>query len=59
VESIITDSQSKQILGEGLVTVRGEPFRTASGSSDSFIAMVKKVVRVAVETSANPTPTGK
>lgn len=59
VESIITDSQSKQILGEGLVTVRGEPFRTASGSSDSFIAMVKKVVRAAVETSANPTPTGK
>jgi len=59
VESMITDSQSKQILGESLVTVRGEPFRTASGSSDSFIAMVKKVVRAAVETSANPTPTGK
>jgi len=59
VESKITDSQSKQLLGEGLVTVQGESFRTASGSSDSFIAMAKKVVRVAMETSANPTPTGK
>ncbi|QWD91886.1 DUF3313 domain-containing protein [Polynucleobacter sp. MWH-Braz-FAM2G] len=59
VESKITDSQSKQLLGEGLVTVQGESFRTASGSADSFIAMAKKVVRVAMETSANPTPTGK
>jgi hypothetical protein len=59
VESKITDSQSKQLLGEGLVTIQGESFRTASGSSDSFIAMAKKVVRVAMETSANPTPTGK
>jgi len=59
VESKITDSQSKQLLGEGLVTVQGESFRTASGSSDSFIAMAKKVVKVAMETSANPMPTGK
>ena len=59
VESKITDSQSKELLGEGLVTIQGESFRTASGSVDSFIQMAKNVVRVAMETSANPTPTGK
>ena len=59
VESKITDSQSKQLLGEGLITVQGESFRTNAGSADSFIAMAKKVVRTALETSANPTPTGK
>ena len=59
IESKITDSQSKKLLGEGLVTVQGESFRTASGSVDSFIAMAKKAVRVAMETSADPTPTGK
>ncbi|WP_231968482.1 DUF3313 domain-containing protein [Polynucleobacter necessarius] len=56
VESKITDSQTKQLLGEGLVTVQGESFRTAGGSVDSFIAMAKKV-RIALETSANPVPT--
>ena len=59
IESKITDSQSKKLLGEGLVTVQGESFRTASGSVDSFIAMAKKAVKVAMETSADPTPTGK
>ena len=59
VESKITDSQSKQLLGEGLITVQGESFRTNAGSADSFIAMAKKVVRAALETSANPTPTVK
>ncbi len=58
VESKITDSQSKQLLGEGLITVQGESFRTNSGSADSFVAMAKKVVRSAMETSAMPTPTG-
>lgn len=57
VESKITDSQTKQLLGECLVTVQGESFRTAGGSVDSFIAMAKKVVRIALETSANPIPT--
>jgi hypothetical protein len=59
VESKITDSQSKQLLGEGLITVQGESFRTNSGSADSFVAMAKKVVRTALETSANPMPTGQ
>ena len=59
VESKITDSQSKQLLGEGLITIQGESFRTNSGSADSFVAMAKKVVRSAMETSANPMPTGQ
>lgn len=59
VESKITDSQSKQLLGEGLITIQGESFRTNAGSAESFIAMAKKVVRSALETSANPTPTGR
>jgi len=57
VESKITDSRTNQLLGEGLITVQGESFRTSAGSADSFIAMAKKVVRTAMETSANPTPT--
>ncbi len=59
VESKITDSQTKQLLGEGLVTIQGESFRTGSGSVASFVDMAKKIVRVAMETSANPTPTGQ
>jgi hypothetical protein len=57
VESKITDSRTNQLLGEGLITVQGESFRTSAGSADSFIAMAKKVVRTAMEASANPTPT--
>jgi hypothetical protein len=59
VESKITDSQSNQLLGEGLITIQGESFRTNAGSADSFVAMAKKVVRSALETSANPMPTGQ
>jgi hypothetical protein len=59
VESKIIDSQSKELLGEGLITIQGESFRTASGSVDSFIEMAKKVVRAAMEVSANPMPTAK
>jgi hypothetical protein len=59
VESKITDSQTNKLLGEGLVTVQGESFRTAGGSVDSFIAMAKTVVKVAMESSANPSPTDK
>jgi hypothetical protein len=59
VESKITDSQSNKLLGEGLVTVQGDSFRTASGSVDSFIGMAKKAVQAAMESSANPNPTGQ
>jgi hypothetical protein len=57
VESKITDSQTKAVIGEGLVTVQGESFRTGGGSVESFVAMAKKVVRVAMETSADPRAT--
>lgn len=57
VENKITDSRTNEILGEGLITVQGESFRTASGSVDAFVAMAQKAVRVALEVSANPTPT--
>jgi hypothetical protein len=56
IESKITDSQSKELLGEGLVIVQGESFRTGSGSVDSFVAMAKKAVLAALETAADPTP---
>lgn len=49
IESKLTDSQSNDLIGEGLVTVQGESFRTYNGSVDSFVEMAKKVVRVAIE----------
>jgi hypothetical protein len=51
VENKITDSQSNQLLGEGLITVEGESFRTASGSVESFIDMAKKVVSASLRLS--------
>lgn len=57
VENKITDSRTNEILGMGLVTIQGESFRTSSGSVESFIAMTEKAVRVALETSANPSAT--
>ena len=56
VESKIFDSQTKVLLGEGLVIVQGESFRTNTGSLESFIGMAKEAVKVAMETSA-PSPT--
>ena len=52
VENKITDSVSKQLLGEGLITVEGESFRTASGSVESFVDMAKKVVAASLKISA-------
>ncbi|QWE15402.1 DUF3313 domain-containing protein [Polynucleobacter sp. AP-Sving-400A-A2] len=57
VESKITDSQTREVIGEGLVTIQGESFRTGGGSVESFVAMAKKVVKVAMETSADPRAT--
>ena len=59
VESKIADSQTKEVIGEGLVTVQGESFRTGGGSVDSFVAMAKKVVRAAMEASANAAATSE
>jgi hypothetical protein len=52
IESKITDSQSGQILGEGLITIQGESFRTGSGSVEAFTDMAKKAVREALLLSA-------
>lgn len=56
VESKITDSQSKEFIGGGVITLEGESFRTGSGSIEAFQEMAKRVVRLALETSANTTP---
>jgi hypothetical protein len=54
VESKITDSQTDELIGDGLVVVEGESFRTDSGSLESFIALAQKVVTIAMEGSASP-----
>jgi hypothetical protein len=52
VESKIVDTQKNELLGEGLITIEGESFRTDSGSVDSFVNMAKKVVVEALKLSA-------
>jgi hypothetical protein len=49
LESKVVDSQSKDILNEGLITIKGESFRTGSGSIDSFIEMTKKSISLALQ----------
>jgi len=51
IENKITDSQSNQLLGEGLIIVEGESFRTASASVDSFVEMAKKAVAASLKLS--------
>jgi hypothetical protein len=58
IESKITDSQSKDFIGGGVITLEGETFRTGSGSISSFEEMAKRAVKLSMEVSANPTPTG-
>jgi hypothetical protein len=58
IESKITDSQSKDFIGGGVITLEGETFRTGSGSISSFEEMAKRAVRLSMEVSANPSPTG-
>ncbi len=57
IESKITDSQSKDFIGGGVITLEGETFRTGSGSIASFEEMAKRAVKLAMEVSANPMPT--
>ena len=54
IESKIVDSQSKELLAEALSVIKGESFRTGSGSVDSFVEMAKKAVKLSVQTSARP-----
>ena len=54
VESKIVDSQTKELLAEALSVIKGESFRTGSGSVESFVEMAKKAVKLSVQTSASP-----
>ena len=56
VESKLTDSVTGDLIGEGLVTVQGDSFRTNAGSIESFIGMAKKVVNAAMQSAVNPEP---
>ena len=56
VESKITDSQSNDFIGGGVITLEGETFRTGSGSIAAFQDMAKRAVKLAMEVSANTTP---
>ena len=49
LESKVVDSQSKELLAECLVTIQGDSFRTAAASFDSFTAMAKRAVGVAMD----------
>jgi hypothetical protein len=49
LESKVVDSQSKDILNEALITIKGESFRTGSGSIDSFVEMTKKSILLALQ----------
>jgi len=57
IESKITDSQTKDFIGGGVITLQGETFRTGSGSVASFQEMAQRAVKLSMEVSANPTPT--
>jgi hypothetical protein len=56
VESKITDSQSNDFIGGGVITLEGETFRTGSGSITAFQDMAKRAVKLAMEVSANTAP---
>ena len=49
VENKITDSQSKEFIGGGVVTVQGESFRLESSSVKAFQDMAKRIVTLALE----------
>lgn len=56
VESLLTDSDTGELLGEGLLMVQGDSFRTGAGSIESFVAMANRAVSVAMESSAPEQP---
>ena len=53
VENKITDSQSNEFIGGGVVVVQGESFRTGSGSVDAFQGMAKKAVQAGMSASGH------
>ena len=53
VENKITNSQSKEFIGGGVVTVQGESFRLESSSVKAFQDMAKRIVNIALGTGSN------
>lgn len=51
VEHKLTDSQTNELLGEGVVTIQGQPFRTIAGSTQSFITMTKTIIQESMQTN--------
>ena len=53
VENKITNSQSKEFIGGGVVTVQGESFRLESSSVKAFQDMAKRIVNIALGIDSN------
>lgn len=49
VEAKFTDSETEALLGQAVIIVQGDSFRTVAGSTEAFAAMTDKVVRVVRE----------
>ncbi len=54
IEGKILDSQSKELISQSLAVIKGESFRTGSGSVESFVEMAKKAIRIALQSTPNP-----
>ena len=48
-EAKFTDSQTDALLGQAVIIVQGDSFRTVAGSTEAFAAMTDKVIRVVRE----------
>lgn len=57
-EAKTTDSQSNLLLGEGLIIVQGESFRTDAGSVEEFTNLAKKAIKTVIQLSADSSPIG-
>jgi hypothetical protein len=54
IEGKIVDSQSNELISQSVAVIKGESFRTGSGSIDSFVEMGKKAIRIALQSIQNP-----
>lgn len=57
-EAKTTDSQSNLLLGEGLIIVQGESYRTNSGSVEEFTNLAVKAINSVMALSADSSPIG-
>lgn len=58
-EAKTTDSQSNLLLGEGLIIVQGESYRTNTGSVEEFTNLAIKAINSVMALSADSSPIGK